>query len=221
MPSTGFSGFGGTFEPDSGVPSATYGGEFMIDSDDNLFGLAPGDSEALQALDSFSDPKAFLKVPVHLEHNTETGAPGFSPVSHRDSSSSASSRSAGSNSPKTGSQTSADMNMTDDASFGDWKPLDGLPDGLLNGDENYAMLDDPIDPMNADNHFDNNYFDFESASSSPSPPTVDGQVTVSPQNQVTTTTIPTKSPSAKRVKGHGKAQSVSLAAVVRCPPRPC
>ncbi|KAI1863985.1 uncharacterized protein JN550_009264 [Neoarthrinium moseri] len=215
MPATGFSGFGGTFEPDSGMPSATYGGEFMIDADDNLFGLGTADSDALQALDpsACGDTKALLTTTGGSGHSAKPGVPGFSPASHRDSSSSAStsSRGADSTSPKTGSQTSTDMMMTDDAALGDWKPLDGLPDGLLHGDEgNFSMMDESMDSSIAadhHNHFDNNYFDFESASSSPSPPTADGQNSLSPESHISTAQVPIKSPSAKRTKTHVKAQS--------------
>lgn len=216
MPSTGFSGFGGTFEPDSGLPSTTYG-EFM-NEDDNLFGLPNTDSDVLQALGStnFDDPKALLAATDRPEHSTKPGAPGFSPASHRDSSSSASSRSADSNSPRTGSQTSADIMMTEDASFADFKPAGVLSGGMFSGDGgdggDFSMLDESLDSsINADNHFNDNYFDFESASSSPSAaPTTDGQTAFSPESRLTTSTVPMKSPNVKRVRNHIKAQSVSV-----------
>lgn len=213
MPSTGFSGFGGTFEPDSGLPSTTYG-EFM-NEDDNLFGLPNGDADVLQALESstFGDPKALLTTSEHAQHSTKPGAPGFSPPSHRDSSSSAaSSRSAESNSPRTGSQTSADIMMTEEPTFTNFKSIDGLPTEMFSGDAgDFSMLDDSLESsMNADNHFNDNYFDFESASSSPSAaPTADSRSAFSPENHVTTTAVPTRSPNAKRAKSHAKAQSVS------------
>lgn len=210
MPSAGFSNFGGTFEPDTGLPSTTYG-EFMND-DDNLFGLPNGGSDVLQALGatSFGDPKSLLTTSEQPQHSTKPGAPGFSPPSHQDSSSSASSESAESDSPRTGSQTSADIMMTEDATFTNFKSIGGLPTDMFTGDGgDFTMLDGTLDSsMNADNHFNDNYFDFESASSSPSAaPTVDGQNTLSPENH--TTTISTRSPNAKRVKSHSKAQSVS------------
>jgi hypothetical protein len=212
MPSAGFSDFGGTFEPDTGLPSTTYG-EFM-NEDDNLFGLPNSDSNVLQALgaSTFGDPKSLLAVSDRPAHSTKPGAPCFSPISHRDSSSSASSRSADSNSPRTGSQTSADIMMTEDASFSNFKPMVGLPEGVFSGDgADFSVLDDSLDSsMNADNHFNDNYFDFESASSSPSAaPTVEGQAVFSPENHARALTMPIKSPNAKRPKSHTKAQSVS------------
>ncbi|KAM0814919.1 hypothetical protein AB5N19_00712 [Seiridium cardinale] len=210
MPSAGFSDFGGTFEPDTGLPSTTYG-EFM-NEDDNLFGLTNSDPNVLHALgaSTFGDPKSLLLPSDPPAHSTKPGAPGFSPISHRDSSSSASSRSADSNSPRTGSQTSADIMMTEDASFTNFKPVGGLPEGVFSGDGgDFSVLDDSIDSsVNADNHFNDNYFDFESASSSPSAaPAVDGHVSFSPENQVTATMVSTKSPNVKRSKSHAKAQS--------------
>ncbi|KAK7921062.1 hypothetical protein PG985_009084 [Apiospora marii] len=209
MPADGHTVFGGAFDPDLGMPSTAYTGEFMFDTDDlnadnaGLFGLDAGDSAALQTFDpaALGEPKNLFATPGRPEQDLD-----FSPPSHRDSSSSGSSRrSADSNSPKT-SHTSGDVMMTEDASFAEWKPFDALANGhdtnidLLSG----HSLDQSVDPST---HFDDsNFFDFASASSSPSAPPTNGNISLSPEDH---SVVSAKSPSLHR-KGHGKAPSVSF-----------
>ncbi|KAK8086931.1 E set [Apiospora phragmitis] len=208
MPTDGHTVFGGAFDPDLGMPSTAYNGEFIFDTDDlnaenaGLFGLDAGDSAALHTFDSntLGESKNLFATPGRPEQDLD-----FSPPSHRDSSSSGSSRrSADSNSPKT-SHTSGDVMMTEDATFAEWKPFDALTNGhdtnidLLSG----HALDQSVDPST---HFDDsNFFDFASASSSPSEPPINGNVSLSPEDH---SAVSAKSPSLQR-KGHGKAQSVS------------
>ncbi|KAK8107692.1 Ankyrin repeat protein [Apiospora kogelbergensis] len=210
MPADGHTVFGGAFDPDLGMPSTAYNGEFIFDTDDlnadnaGLFGLDAGDSAALQTFDPAALGEA--KNPF-----VAPGRPGqdldFSPPSHRDSSSSGSSRrSADSNSPKT-SHTSGDVMMTEDASFAEWKPFDALTNGhdtnidLLSG----HSLDQSVDPPT---HFDDNhFFDFVSASSSPSAPPTNGNTSLSPEDH---SAVSAKSPSLQR-KGHAKAPSQQYA----------
>ncbi|ORY64068.1 uncharacterized protein BCR38DRAFT_206002 [Pseudomassariella vexata] len=203
MPTSGYS-FGGTYESDSGMP--VFGSnEFILDSDENfnsdtLFGL---DSESLDPV-AFGDSKTLLSSPSH-QSQAASAAPGFSPPSHRDSSSSGSSRrSADSISPKT-SHTSGDVMMTDEVTLGEWKGMDGLP----KGEDNYPMFDDSVDNMVAHSHFrENAFFDFESASSSPNAPVPDGASSLSPENSTDT---PMQLPAVRGIKearGHNKAQSV-------------
>ncbi|KAK7948309.1 uncharacterized protein PG986_009195 [Apiospora aurea] len=208
MPADGHTVFGGAFDPDLGMPSTAYNGEFIFDTDDlnpdnaGLFGLDAGDSAALQTFDAaaLGDTKNLFATPGRPEQDLD-----FSPPSHRDSSSSGSSRrSADSNSPKT-SHTSGDVMMTEDATFAEWKPFDALTNGhdtnidLLSG----HSLDQSVDPST---HFDDsNFFDFASASSSPSAPPTNGNVSLSPEDH---SAVSAKSPSLQR-KGHGKAPSVS------------
>jgi hypothetical protein len=215
-PAAGFSGFGGIFESESGMPqSISFGGEFILDSDDNfnstdaaLFGLDTSDPEALQSLDSsaFGDTKALHTTPGHTEHTATSGSHSFSPESHRESSSSGSSRSADSASPKT-SQTSGDIMMTDDAPHDEWKALDGLPSGDESSYQIYGdAMDQSLDPSA---HF-NDMFDFGSASSSPSPPVLDGHNSFLPDTRITTSTKPTKNAGVRKPKSHNKAQSVRI-----------
>ncbi|KAK8094459.1 hypothetical protein PG997_001144 [Apiospora hydei] len=208
MPADGHTVFGGAFDPDLGMPSTAYNGEFIFETDDlnadnaGLFGLDAGDSAALQTFDAaaLGDTKNLFATPGRPEQDLD-----FSPPSHRDSSSSGSSRrSADSNSPKT-SHTSGDVMMTEDATFAEWKPFDALTNGhdtnidLLSG----HSLDQSVDPST---HFDDsNFFDFASASSSPSAPPTNGNVSLSPEDH---SAVSAKSPSLQR-KGHGKAPSVS------------
>lgn len=213
-PAAGYSGFGGIFESETGMPqSIAFGGEFILDSDDNfnssdaaLFGLDTSDPEALQSLDSsvFGDTKALHTTPGHTEHTATSASHSFSPESHRDSSSSGSSRSADSASPKT-SQTSGDITMTDDAPHDEWKALDVLASG---DESNYQIYGDAMDQsLDPSAHF-NDMFDFGSASSSPSPPVLDGHNSFLQENRVTTSTKPTKNAGVRKPKSHGKAQSV-------------
>ncbi|KAK8025710.1 hypothetical protein PG990_003533 [Apiospora arundinis] len=209
MPADGHTVFGGAFEADLGMPSTAYNGEFIFDTDDlnadnaGLFGLDAGDSAALQTFDpaALGESKNPFATPGRPEQNLD-----FSPPSHRDSSSSGSSRrSADSNSPKT-SHTSGDVMMTEDASFAEWKPFDGLQNGhdtnidLLPGHSLDQSVDHPT-------HFDdNNFFDFVSASSSPSAPPTNGNISMSPEDH---SAVSAKSPSLHR-KGHGKAPSYAF-----------
>ena len=185
MPASGNSLFGGALDPDTGMPSAhTFDHEYLFDDELNteaagtLFGLDAANPAALGAFDpaGLGGPKALLAAPP----GDQGRIADFSPPSHRDSSSSGSSRhSADSSSPKT-SHTSGDVMMTE--SFGDWKDFENLD----RHDSNIDMLtgeslDHHADPVS---HFvDSNFFDFEHASNSPSPPTTSRGVHICSSNQ--------------------------------------
>ncbi|KAI5927986.1 hypothetical protein F4810DRAFT_698744 [Camillea tinctor] len=184
------------------MPSFGLNTEFeFFDPDDSqnpdgtsLFDLAAGDSLDAAA---FADPKTLLSGPGQTGDTSSTDSvTGYSPPSHRGSSSSSSSsqRSTDSNSPKT-SRTSMDMMMVDEPFATTWKVEN---DGAHN-DTNFMMFD-AMDPTTADM---SNVFDFESASSSPSPPTANSQ----PPEPVMTSGNIFKGPAAKRIKSHRKGQS--------------
>ncbi|KAI1083895.1 hypothetical protein F5B20DRAFT_357122 [Whalleya microplaca] len=182
----------------SGV-SSWFNNEFeAFDGDDNNHAATasilnlPGYNPLESA--TFANPKALLSGAEQQQQPGQvnpavTSVPDYSPLpSHRGSSSSSSSqRSADSNSLKT-SQTSADAMVTDDPFF-PWNE----------NDSNNFMFDNmEAGPMDY-----SNFLDFESASSSPSPPVVHGLPTDASMagNPVS------EGPVAKRMKGHHKAQS--------------
>lgn len=195
MPSTAYT-FGGTFDPDSGMQGTTYG-EFMNDDESSLF----ADNEILQALDdsSFQDPKALIAASDRTVETTQLEL-------HRVSSSSGSSRSTGSNSSRNGSRTSADIMMTKDSPFSNFKSASFSADGT-----DLTMLDDSsfnsVNHFDEANHFDEKYFDFDSASSSPSA-APDAHNALSPGVSMMSSMAPVRSPNVKRPKTHMKAQSV-------------
>ncbi|KAI1506558.1 hypothetical protein F5X99DRAFT_7953 [Biscogniauxia marginata] len=204
MPTSASSPFGGTnpFASDPGMPSFGLNNEFeFFDPDDNqhsggasLFDLAGGDS--LDAA-TFGDPKTLLSGPGQAGDISSTrSVTGYSPSSHRGSSSSSSSsqRSTDSNSPKT-SRTSMDAMLVDEPFAAPWK----VENGASNNDSNFMMFD-AMDPTTVDM---SNVFDFDSASSSPSPPTTNSQP---PETSIMANGF-SKGPAAKRFKSHRKGQS--------------
>lgn len=100
--------------------------------------------------------------------------------------------------------------MMTEGSFGEWKGFEGLS----HHDPNIDMLtgeslDHHMDPAT---HFnDSNFFDFENASNSPSPPTTNGHASLSPGDHMAAAHRPVKSPGLqRRAKGHGKSPLVSV-----------
>jgi hypothetical protein len=219
MPAAGSSTPSGPFHSDLGMPSTTsFETEFLLEEENfqpsgtGLFDLDSGepfDSVAFEA------PKALLGSAGRQVHSA-AGVVGFSPPSHRDSSSSSSSRrSADSDSPKT-SHTSGDAMMTDEVGTADWKGMHGLP---MSDDGSFQMFDGLDHSVDPSSHFnDSNFFDFESASSSPNANASSLQASLSPEMSTNGMRIPVQSPKAKRQKGHNKAQSVIiiLQSDVRC-----
>lgn len=217
MPSGAFN-FSRTFESDAGLPEDAYGGEFMNDDETN--GLFPFvDADVLQLNQAtYTESKALGAASDRTTEHAQLGAPGYTPDLHRVSSSSGSSRSDGSNSSRTGSRTSPDIMMTKDIPFNNSKtPI------ALNGNGGFGAdgtVDFLMDDAQIPSHFDNNYFDFESASiesasSSPSAvPAAEGHHSMSPEAHLMGSMVPRGSPNAKRTKTHMKAQSVRNAAPV-------
>ncbi|KAI1633925.1 hypothetical protein F4809DRAFT_554470 [Biscogniauxia mediterranea] len=204
MPASASSPFSGPnpFASDPGMPSFGLNNEFdFYDPDDSqnpegtsLFDLAAGDHLDAAA---FADPKTLPFGPGQAGDISSTDSvTGYPPPSHRGSSSSSSSsqRSTDSTSPKT-SRTSMDMMMVDEPFAVTWK----VENGGTNNDSNFMMFD-AIDPTTADM---SNVFDFESASSSPSPPTANSK----PPEAAVMSDNHFKGPAAKRIKSHRKGQS--------------
>lgn len=216
MPASGKSLYGGTLDPDSGMPSAhTFEDDYYFDDQLNtattgtLFALDEADPSALAAAfgpADLGDSKAVFAAPPGGQDRLVD----FSPPSHRDSSSSGSSRhSADSSSPKT-SHTSSDIMMADE-SFGDWKGFEGL------SHHESTIVDmlagEPLDHhMDAATHFaDSHFFDFDNASNSPSPPTMNGHASLSAGDHMAASHRPIKSPGLQRgAKGNGKSPLVSV-----------
>jgi hypothetical protein len=227
MPATGPSHFAGTnpLSPDSGM-SAPFGFNDddinFLDAEDNFPASSPDffninpDFDSLQNLDQ-PDQKALLASPAAFNSSTLPGlSPHYSSSSHRDSSSSSSSsgRSARSRSPKQAQNASGDTMMTDDHDMKEWK-VDGLalPDEDANYSSMFAGTDGTVNPASMDMFGFNDQlmeqdFDFDSASSSPSPPIQTTQPSLSPEASSCHSSV--RSPSnAKRARGHNKATSVS------------
>lgn len=183
MPVAGYPILGG---PDPTL--GTFGGEFFLDSDDN----SP-DVELFPYRTGNIDPKALHPVADGQQDIASLGVIGYSPPSHRGSSSSGSSRSAGSNSPKT-SQTPGDMMMSE------YAPMEGLK-GFEGLGYDEAGYNDGVDADSIDMFL--NMDSIDGAGNSPRPPTADGQVSLSPESLLTTPIMP----SAKKARGHSKAQS--------------
>lgn len=144
----------------------------------------------------FGESKLFPSGPdPSAQPNSNKAVSGFSSLtSHRGSSSSSSSRMSGnSTSPKT-SHSSTDVMVTDE-SFPSWNIEN---DGRHN-DTNFMF--DTLDPTTMDM---SNVFDFDSASSSPSPPT-EHHIQESMAGKFVQ-----NGPAPKRLKGHHKGQSVRL-----------
>lgn len=167
----------------------------LYDADDNQH------AENTLFLDDFIDTVVFGDMKTFPTGNATSTQPTLSKPataysslpSHRGSASSSSSRVSGlSNSPKT-SPSSADAMMTDGA-FSGWN----LENDTKHNGSNFMF--DTVDPTTMDMA---KVFDFESASSSPSPPI---------NNMISDVTQPSEiasnGPAAKRIKGHHKAQSV-------------
>ncbi|KAI2631947.1 hypothetical protein GGR54DRAFT_627506 [Hypoxylon sp. NC1633] len=202
MPASGSPPFSGTnlFDPEM-PPSFVLNNEFeLYDGDDthHVAGATLFDFPGGELLDAtlFGDSKLFPSGPGPSPRPNPNGAvPGGSPpASHRGSSSSSSSQiSANSNSPsvKT-SQTSADAMMTDAP----------LPNWHFEHDARRNESDFMFDAMDPTTIDMSKVFDFDSASSSPSPPT-NGLV----QESSITAQLISTGPAAKRIKGHHKAQS--------------
>ncbi|KAI2634239.1 hypothetical protein GGS26DRAFT_38896 [Hypomontagnella submonticulosa] len=141
----------------------------------------------------FGESKLFPSGPdPSAQPNSNKAVSGFSSLtSHRGSSSSSSSRMSGnSTSPKT-SHSSTDVMVTDE-SFPSWNIEN---DGRHN-DTNFMF--DTLDPTTMDM---SNVFDFDSASSSPSPPT-EHHIQESMAGKFVQ-----NGPAPKRLKGHHKGQS--------------
>ncbi|KAI0124615.1 hypothetical protein F4776DRAFT_665175 [Hypoxylon sp. NC0597] len=195
MQNSGSPPFTGTnpFASDSGMPSSfAVTNEFeLYDGDDtnNNTSASLYDFTGGELLDSniFEDSKAFPLGPdSSVQPNSNRTATGYSSLpSHRGSSSSSSSRTSG-NSNKT-SQSSADAMMTDEP-FSTWN----LENDTKHHDSNFMF--DTLDPSTL--------FDFDSASSSPSPPT-NGPI----QDLSASQKLVSNGHAAKRIKGHHKAQS--------------
>ncbi|KAI1210412.1 uncharacterized protein F4807DRAFT_451382 [Annulohypoxylon truncatum] len=184
---------------DSDMPSFAVNHEFdLYDADDaghptgTIFDFTTG-----ELLDPtiFGEPnKVFPSGPGHvLQPNSNRAAPGYSSIpSHRGSSSSSSSRASGNtNSPKT-SNSSTDAMVTDEP-YSAWN----LENEAKHNDSNFMF--DTLDPSTMDMSA---VFDFDSASSSPSPPTNN----VVQDSSAAGNAAP-KAPAAKRIKGHHKGQS--------------
>lgn len=201
MPTPGSPPFTGTsqFASDSGMPPFALANEFeLYDADDvhhtaggSLFDFAGGE---LIDPTVFAESKPFSSGPIpSTRTNLNRAAPDCHQLpSHRGSSSSSSSReSANSNSAKT-SNTSADVMMTDEH----------VPawhfENVMRHETSFMF--DSTDAATMDM---SNVFDFESASSSPSPPT-NGPI----QESNAAGQLMSNGPVAKRIKGHHKGQSV-------------
>ncbi|KAI2610963.1 uncharacterized protein GGS25DRAFT_175615 [Hypoxylon fragiforme] len=200
MPTPGSPPFTGTsqFASDSGMPPFALANEFeLYDADDvhhtaggSLFDFAGGE---LIDPTVFAESKPFSSGPIpSTRTNLNRAAPDCHQLpSHRGSSSSSSSReSANSNSAKT-SNTSADVMMTDEH----------VPawhfENVMRHETSFMF--DSTDAATMDM---SNVFDFESASSSPSPPT-NGPI----QESNAAGQLMSNGPVAKRIKGHHKGQS--------------
>ncbi|KAI1093794.1 hypothetical protein F5B19DRAFT_104680 [Rostrohypoxylon terebratum] len=178
---------------DPDMPSFAANHEFeLYDADEaghatgTIFDFAG--SDLLESTIFGESSKVFPSGPGHvLQSGSNRGASGYSSIpSHRGSSSSSSSRASGNtNSPKT-SNSSTDAMVTDEPYSG-WN----LENDAKHNDANFMF--DTLDPSTMDMSA---VFDFESASSSPSPPT---------NNAVQN--LGSIAPAAKRIKGHHKGQS--------------
>ncbi|KAI1805735.1 hypothetical protein F4811DRAFT_560948 [Daldinia bambusicola] len=196
MTTSGSSPFSGTnqFASDSGMlpPSFAASNEFEFYEDAHTSGTNLFDFATSEFLDTglYEDSKAFsagLGQPDPASLNRAVPLP-----SHRGSASSSSSRVSGnSNSAKT-SQSSTEAMMTDEP-FSGWN----LEHESRHLDTNYML--DTIDPTAMDMA---RVFDFDSASSSPSP-AANGLMQESPI--VAHSML--NAPAAKRIKGHHKSQS--------------
>ncbi|KAI1135897.1 hypothetical protein F5Y05DRAFT_164900 [Hypoxylon sp. FL0543] len=195
MQNSGSSPFPGTnpFTSDADMSSSfAVANEFeLYDADDTTHhaGASIYDFNSGDLLDSnlFEDSKGFplgTDPSIHLDSNRT--APGYSTLpSHRGSSSSSSSRTSG-NSNKT-SRSSGDAMVTDEP-FTTWN----IDNDNKHHDSNFMF--DTLDPSAL--------FDFDSASSSPSPPT-NGLI----QDQPVPGKLVSNGHATKRIKGHHKAQS--------------
>ncbi|KAI8960622.1 hypothetical protein F5Y11DRAFT_358345 [Daldinia sp. FL1419] len=200
MTTSGSSPFDGTnqFTSDSGMlpPSFAASNEFDFYEDHhssaNIFDFTSG--ELLDA-SLYEDSKVFSSGLGQSDQINPTRS--LPSPSHRGSASSSSSRISGnSNSGKT-SQSSAEAMMTDESCPG-WH----FEQESRHIDQNFMF--DTMDPTTMDpTTMDmSRVFDFDSASSSPSP-AANGIMQESP---VTTTSM-SNAPAAKRIKGHHKTQS--------------
>ncbi|KAI1373716.1 hypothetical protein F4677DRAFT_186758 [Hypoxylon crocopeplum] len=202
MPAPGSSPFGGTnlFDP-AMPPSFALNNEFeLYDGDDTQHAsTAPiFDFPSGELLDAtiFGDTKAFPSGPCSPPRTNLNRAilGGSTLPSHRGSSSSSSSRASGNSNSASGktSHSSADAMMTD-VPLTNWH----YEDEPRHHDSDFMF--DSIDPTTMDMA---KVFDFESASTSPSPPT-NGLM----QESSVAGHLISKGPAAKRVKGHHKGQS--------------
>ncbi|KAI1652196.1 uncharacterized protein F4817DRAFT_311077 [Daldinia loculata] len=195
MTTSGSSPFSGTnqFTSDSGMlpPSFAASNEFDFYEDahlgTNLFDFTSG-----ELLDTglYDDPKPFppgLGQPEQVNPNRTLPLP-----SHRGSASSSSSLISGNSISAKTSQSSAEAMMTDEP-FSGWN----LEHESRHTDANFMF--DTIDPTTMEM---SRVFDFDSASSSPSPAT-NGLMQESP---VAANSM-SNAPAAKRIKGHHKTQS--------------
>ncbi len=187
-----------SFAPDSEMPSFTFNNEFeFFDADESQNTSPNHDFLVLEAGNPlFADPKALLANSSGQISSAKV--PGYSIPSHRGSSSSSSCPESADSSTKT-SQTSGDVMMTD-GHMGSWK----IEDTAAHNDSSFNMFLDSMDSASLDM---SHVFDFDSASSSPSPPSNNGQsILASPEFSTNATP---RSPRVKRHKGHHKIQSVS------------
>ncbi|KAI1388771.1 uncharacterized protein F4822DRAFT_429386 [Hypoxylon trugodes] len=200
MPTSGSPPFTGTnpFPNDSVMPPFPVTNEYdLYDGDDvnhatntSLFNFAGG---GLLDGSMYGESKPFPPgISPPTDPNLNRTAPGYASLpSHRGSSSSDSSRMSGNSTGKT-SVSSADAMMTDEA-FPTWT----VDNEHKQHDTNFMF--ETLDPSNIDM---STVFDFDSASSSPSPPTNgvtrESSVPINPGSQGHV---------AKRIKGHHKAQS--------------
>lgn len=190
-----------SFAPDSEMPSFNFNNEFeFFDADESQNTTPNPDFVDLHAGNPlhFADPKALLGNPPGQIGSTKVSS--YPLPLHRGSSSSSSSLESVGSSPKT-SQTSGDVMMAD-GHMGPWK----IEDSTAHNDSNFNMFLDSMDPTSLDM---SHVFDFDSASSSPSPPSNNTQSTLASPD-FSTSTAP-RSPRTKRHKGHHKVQSVSQA----------
>ncbi|KAK7747677.1 SPT3 Dosage dependent suppressor of Ty-induced promoter mutations-like protein [Diatrype stigma] len=191
-----------SFAPDSEMPFSNFNSEFeFYDAEDST---TPNpdfiDLHAGNPL-HFADPKALIGNPPGQIGSTKVTS--YSIPSHRGSSSSSSSPESIGSSPKT-SQTSGDVMMAD-GHMTSWK----FEDSAAHNDSSFNTLFDSMDPSSLDM---SHVFDFDSASSSPSPPSNSAQSTLA-SPQFSASTAP-RSPRTKRHKGHHKVQSVSRASLL-------
>ncbi|RYP33526.1 hypothetical protein DL766_003446 [Monosporascus sp. MC13-8B] len=183
-----------TFAPDSGMPSYNFPSEFeLFDVEDSQISSTTGflDLHGDSPL-QFGDPKTLLgNSPGQV--NPTTKLPIYHLPSHRGSMSSSSSPRSNESSPKT-SQTSGDVMMAD-GHLASWK----IEDAAAHSDTNFNMFLDSMDPSSLDM---SHVFDFESASTSPSPPANTARSTLA-SAEFSTSATP-GSPRVKRHKGHHK-----------------